>query len=362
MRTWSLQTAPQSFDISVWQFLAILLMGGRVEIVDDESVRDPELLLERVFKTDVSILEVVPSFLAAVLDSIDNARQSRRQLARLRWMIPTGEALPPELARRWLSDHPKIPLLNAYGPTECSDDVTHHRIHLAPEDDVTDMPIGRPLRNTRIYVLDKALQPVPIGCRGEICVGSTPVGRGYVNDASRTAVSFVPDPFASAGGGRLYRTGDEGRFLADGTLEYLGRIDNQVKLRGYRIELGEVEVALRKHPQVAEAVVVARGEVPSEKRLVAYVVGAIEAGDAALTPEELGGFLAATLPLYMVPSAFVFLDTLPLNRNGKIDRGALPMPETLGSGGDLVPTTELDHRKGARRYLGRASRLGSDWL
>jgi amino acid adenylation domain-containing protein/non-ribosomal peptide synthase protein (TIGR01720 family) len=323
------QTASQCFDISVWQFLAPLLIGGRVHILADEIAHDPVRLLDEVDRDAITMLETVPSLLGAMLDIEELEDSDRHSLPALRWLIPTGEALPPELCRRWLESHPQIPLVNAYGPTECSDDVTHHFIADPPSPDTLCMPIGRPIPNLQVYVLDQHLLPLPIGIVGEVYVGGIGVGRGYLNDARRTAEVFIPDLFAGKPGARLYRTGDLARYLPDGSIQYLNRVDHQVKIRGFRIELGEIETILRQHPAVRESVVMAREDnlgTPSTqtaKRLVAYVV---PAGEQELVVGDLRRFVQEKLPDYMVPSAFMVLDALPLTPNGKVDRRALPVP------------------------------------
>ncbi|MBV9791503.1 MAG: amino acid adenylation domain-containing protein, partial [Chloroflexi bacterium] len=266
------QTASQCFDISVWQFFVALVVGAQVHIYPDEIAFDPRQLLQHVDQDGITILETVPSLLRAMLDE-----GGALELSALRWLIPTGEALPPDLCQQWLQRYPRIPLLNAYGPTECSDDVTHHPILSAPAD-LLHVPIGRPVANMRLYVLDHRLQPTPIGAIGELYVGGIGVGRGYLNDPARTAEVFVPDLFvaenaaAEESGGRLYRTGDLARYLSDGNIEFLGRIDHQVKLRGFRIELGEIEAVLTQHPAVHAAVVIEREDRPGDKFLAAYVV------------------------------------------------------------------------------------------
>ena len=336
------QTASQCFDISVWQFLAPLLVGGQVHIYPDDLAHDLSRLLDRVDRDAISVLETVPSMLQVMLAEVAARPLSRRpRLASLRWLVPTGEALPPGLCRQWFAAYPDIPLLNAYGPTECSDDVTHHRVHGAPDEDAVRMPIGVPVQNTQIYILSADLLPVPIGATGELFVGGEGVGRGYLGRPDLTAQQFVNDPFAG-NGGRLYRTGDYARHLPTGVIEYLGRRDHQVKLRGFRIELGEIESVLLQHPAVAEAVVVARhrgadmgvdGEAEasssSDLWLVAYVVGkGSSETDGASGPddEELGTYLKSRLPDYMVPAHLVRLESMPLTSNGKIDRRALPAP------------------------------------
>jgi amino acid adenylation domain-containing protein len=330
------QTASQCFDISIWQFLAALLIGGQVQIFPDEVTHNPVELLTQVEQQQISILEIVPSMLRAMIDFLESTRLPRPELAALRWLIATGEALPADLCRRWMSIYSRIPLMNAYGPTECSDDVTHHVIEAgsmttAPHSDSPtelrqdqrSIPIGRAIGNTSLYVLDENMTPVPVGVHGELYVGGVDVGRGYLADAPRTAEAFVPDPFTGTPGARLYRTGDVARYLHDGTLEFLGRRDHQVKIRGYRIELGEIEVVLTQHPGVRECVVLAREDTPGHRHLVAYIVGQTE---LPTTAEQLQHLAKEMLPDYMVPSAFVFLETLPLTPNRKLDRRALPAP------------------------------------
>ncbi|HSK79862.1 MAG TPA: amino acid adenylation domain-containing protein, partial [Thermoanaerobaculia bacterium] len=211
------QTATQTFDISVWQFLAALLAGGRVEIFPDEVAHHPARLFAEVESRRVTVLETVPSLLRLALEELGGQGDSRPALASLRWLIPTGEALPPELCRRWLELYPGIPLLNAYGPTECSDDVTHHPIRSERDSARAVVPIGRPVPNLKLYVLDRGFEPLPAGVPGELFVGGAGVGRGYLKDGERTAQSFVPDPWSGEAGARLYRTGDLARFRADGS-------------------------------------------------------------------------------------------------------------------------------------------------
>jgi len=208
--------------------------------------------------------------------------------------------------------------LNAYGPTECSDDVSHYRIIQPPSEDALTIPIGSPVANMRLYVLDSRWQPVPIKVAGELYVGGVGVGRGYLNDAINTAAAFIPDSFGDKGA-RLYRTGDHARFLPDGNLEFLGRVDSQVKIRGFRIELGEIEALLRQHAQVRECVVLAPENSAGDKQLIAWVVGGVS-GDT------LRDYLKERLPYYMLPAYFVMLDHLPLTENGKVDRHALHAP------------------------------------
>ncbi|TCV59961.1 non-ribosomal peptide synthetase [Pseudomonas fluorescens] len=312
------QTASQSFDISVWQFLAAPLFGARVDIVPNAIAHDPQGLLEHVQQQGITVLESVPSLIQGML------AQERIGLDGLRWMLPTGEAMPPELAHQWLLRYPDIGLVNAYGPAECSDDVAFFRVDMASTRG-TYLPIGTPTDNNRLYLLDGALELVPLGAVGELCVAGTGVGRGYVSDPLRTAPVFVPNPFG-APGERLYRTGDLARRRSDGVLEYVGRIDHQVKIRGYRIELGEIEARLHEQPEVRDGAVGVQ-EGANGKHLVGYLV----ATDSALKPaerlERIKQRLRAELPDYMVPLHWLWLDRLPLNANGKLDRKALPALE-----------------------------------
>lgn len=327
------QNAAQSFDISVWQFLSGLLVGGRVQIIPDHSVNDPEILLKQAMNYNVSVLEVVPSLLQSLFLLIEATGIAIPDLPHLRWLISTGEALSPKLARQWLATYSWIPVMNGYGPTECSDDVTHHVISEPPAATTLLLPIGHTLPNLELYVLDQEMHMVPPGIPGELYIGGTGVGRGYVHDPSTTARTFVPHPFSSIAGSRLYKTGDHVRLTRDGVFEFLGRIDHQVKVRGFRIELGEIEAHLYKHAAVQEAVVIVREDEPDEKLLVAYI---ITASGSTLSGTQLRSWLREYIPEYMVPSAFVFLDRLPLTPNGKIDTRALPAPE-LEQSSESVP-------------------------
>src|SRR5712692_3763308 len=335
------QTASQCFDISVWQFLAVLLVGGSVHILPDAIAHDPGALLHTLAQQPLSVLETVPSLLRFLLDVAEAAGAQPPPLPHLRWLIPTGEALPPELCRRWLQVYPQVPLLNAYGPTECSDDVTHAPIVEPPPASVTSMSIGQALPNLRLYVLDRHLRPTPLGVSGEIYVGGIGVGRGYLGEPERTAQSFLPDPFSGRAGARLYKTGDRARYLPDGSLEFQGRLDQQVKLRGYRIELGEIEAVLHGHAEVREAVVLLREDELGNQQLVAYVVGRAA---PSLGSEQLRLYLKERLPEYMVPSVIVLLEALPIGPTGKLDRHALPPPERgyLAVNGYVAPRTSLE--------------------
>ncbi|KWU48937.1 non-ribosomal peptide synthetase [Pseudomonas palleroniana] len=329
------QTASQSFDISVWQFLTAPLFGARVDIVPNALAHDPQGLLEHVQAQGITVLESVPSLIQGML------AQDRISLDGLRWMLPTGEAMPPELAHQWLQRYPEIALVNAYGPAECSDDVAFFRVDLASTLG-SYLPIGTPTDNNRLYVLDGALELVPQGAVGELCVAGTGVGRGYVGDPLRTAPVFVPNPFGAAGE-RLYRTGDLARRRSDGVLEYVGRIDHQVKIRGYRIELGEIEARLHEQPEVRDAAVGVQEGV-NGKHLVGYLVAADESLNPSERLDRIKQRLRAELPEYMVPLHWLWLDRLPLNANGKLDRKALPALDIgqLHSQDYLAPRNALE--------------------
>ncbi|MFD4858016.1 amino acid adenylation domain-containing protein [Streptomyces atratus] len=330
------QTAPLGFDISVWQMLAPLLVGGRVQIFGDEQAQDGALLLAELRGHGTTVLETVPTLIRFLLDAHERAGTGP---GALRWMIATGEELAPALARRWHKSMPGIGLLNAYGPTECSDDVTHAVLG-PPAAGVRHLPIGSPIGNAALYVLrseEGEWHACAHGETGELFVGGLPVGRGYLGEPDSTARAFFTDPFGD-GGGRLYRTGDAVRVLPDGRLEYLGRVDRQVKLGGVRMELAEIEAVLGGHPAIAACAVtvhtpddtgalVARESAhifvaAQPPRLVAHVTAS---GDE-VAEESLRAHLAERLPAPMVPHTFVVLPRLPLTRNGKTDYKALPAP------------------------------------
>jgi non-ribosomal peptide synthase protein (TIGR01720 family) len=307
-------------------------------------MHDGGRLLESLAEQRISMLEMVPSPLRALLDQAE-AEGRARPLPALRWLVATGEALPPALVRRWLGLFPRATVVNAWGATETSDDVTHHAVDTPPPPQARQIPVGRPAGNCSVLVLEPSLQPAPPGVPGELYIGGVMVGRGYHRDPARTALAFVPHPLATEPGERLYRTGDLGRWSRDGVVEFIGRVDHQVKIRGFRVELGEVQAVLAQHPRVDEVMVLDRDHPPGVKRLVAYVVaGQGEtggSGDDAAAPDagELREFLRQRLPEYMVPAFFLFLDALPVTPNGKVNRRALlamELPERGGDEGQVV--------------------------
>lgn len=317
------QAASQCFDISIWQFLAPLLVGGRVHILDDMATHDAERLLPQIDRAKITIFQTVPSMLQAVLKDKRLYRASRPRLTQLRWLIVTGEALPAPLCRRWISHYPRIPLLNAYGPTECADDVTHHPIHWPPSKATVHVPIGRPINGANLYVLDAWRQPVPMGTIGELYIGGACVGLGYLNDPQRTTAAFVPDPFNPTNGAQLYRSGDLVKYLPNGDLVFIGRCDQQAKVNGVRIEPGEVEQALLQHPAIDDCMVIACKKAGESAFLAAYIV--VRRGSPPFRGELLS-FLRLRLPQYMIPAMFTVLDAIPLTPNGKVDRTSLPVP------------------------------------
>jgi amino acid adenylation domain-containing protein len=329
-----LQKTSVSFDASVWEFYAPLLAGATLVLAPPGVQRDPAALARTAARERITILQVVPSLLGALLES-----GALGGCTSLRRLFCGGEALPAAMAARARAML-DAEVVNLYGPTEvCIDSVTHS---YAGDDTGATVPIGRPVDHVRARVLDRWGHPVPVEVPGELYLGGAQLARGYLGRPALTAERFVPDPFADEAGARLYRTGDRVRWLATGELEFLGRMDQQVKIRGFRIEPGEVEAALLALPAVAEAAVEVR-EDAGERRLVGYVVPADADASEERMKEALRDALLARLPEYMVPSAFVVLDALPLLPNGKVDRRALPAPEWGSAGGARVaPRTPVE--------------------
>lgn len=323
-----LQKTPFSFDVSVWEFFWPLMFGARLAIAAPEDHQDPVQIAALIEQHTVTVLHFVPSMLHAFLA---NGVDSRR-FSQLRHIISSGEPLSAKLAAHVKNCLPHIELHNLYGPTEAAIDVTHRTYQ---HDDVDSVPIGLPIHQTQIHILDDALNPLPPGVKGELYIGGIGLARGYLRKAALTAASFIPDPFQH--GARLYRSGDLARWRVDGVLEYLGRIDGQVKLRGQRIELGEIEAQLLSHPAVQEAVV----QVFSGEQLIAYVVLKQECSKQLLLD-----YLAAHLPHFMLPAQLILLEAMPLNFNGKLDRKALPEP-VWQSDSQAIPLTHTEQQLAA---------------
>ncbi|MBV9791418.1 MAG: amino acid adenylation domain-containing protein, partial [Chloroflexi bacterium] len=365
------QIAAIGFDISVWEMLFPLLAGARLVIAEPERHKDAEYLVELLASERVTSAHFVPSLLDLFLDHPEVTRCTT-----LRQVVCGGEALSVELKRKFFRTFPAAELHHAYGPTEAAISVTHWNCRDRAHPD--HVPLGRPIANTQIHILDQHGEPVPIGVTGELHIGGVPLARGYLNRPDLTATAFIADPFDP--NARLYRTGDLGRWLPDGNLEFLGRRDSQLKIRGFRVELGEIEAVLIEHPQVRQAIVIARDDQGAGKRLVAYVVeeprtknlepneeqtnkrtneqstentppspaaaGEGRRGDEGLA-SNLRTFLTTRLPEYMVPSGFVVLDRFPLTPNGKVDRAALlklNYNQRLVGNEYVVPETALERR------------------
>ncbi len=306
-------------DLGNTAIFPALCSGGCLHIVSQERATDPEALAQYFRRHSIDCLKIVPSHLAALLTS--SVAESILPQKRL---ILGGEAASWELIEKVRKINPDCLIFNHYGPTEATVGVLTYQVYGEELKGISQtVPLGQPLANTQIYLLDSHLQPVPVGVPGELHIGGRSLARGYLNRPELTAEKFIRHPFDAQA--HLYKTGDLARYLPDGNIEFIGRIDNQVKIRGYRIELGEIEAALGQHPDIAQAVAVAREDAPGEKRLVAYVVSNQK---QAPSSSELRRFLAAKLPEYMVPWAFVTLKSLPLTPNGKVDRRSLPEPDS----------------------------------
>ncbi|MCC5644520.1 amino acid adenylation domain-containing protein [Nostoc sp. CHAB 5824] len=312
-----------AFDFSVWEIWGALLYGGRLVVVPYEISRSPEAFYELLSQQQVTVLNQTPSAFRQII-KVEESVNIQLQLKQLRYVIFGGEALDIQSLQPWFERYgDKSPqLVNMYGITETTVHVTYHPLTITDLNQAQTNVIGCPIPDLQVYILDKYQQLLPIGVPGEMCIGGAGLALGYLNRPELTQQRFICNPFAPET--RLYRSGDLARYLPNGELEYLSRIDNQVKIRGFRIELGEIEATLSQYPLVREAVVVAREDVVDDKRLVAYIVAKL---DTNLTQTELRSFLKQHLPEYMLPSAFVLMDTLPLTSNGKVDRQILPVPE-----------------------------------
>src|SRR6185369_12040370 len=331
-----------AFDFSVWELWGALLYGGRLVIVPYEISRSPEAFYELLSRERVTVLNQTP-FAFRQLVNAQALGPSALPLD-LRLVIFGGEALELQSLTPWFERHgdQQPQLVNMYGITETTVHVTYRPLAKRDLSEASLSPIGGPIPDLQLYVLDEHLQPVPRGVAGELYVGGAGLARNYLNRPELTAERFLPNPFAQRPGERLYRTGDQVCYRAGGELVYLGRVDQQIKIRGFRIELGEIEAALRQHEDVQQALVVVREDVPGDKRLVAYV----SLHDSDLNESEfvagLRQRLQSQLPDYMVPARFVIVDQWPLTATGKIDRKKLPAPDSAAHEGYVAPRTETE--------------------
>ncbi|TMQ65448.1 MAG: amino acid adenylation domain-containing protein [Candidatus Eisenbacteria bacterium] len=353
-----LQKTPTSFDASVWEFYAPLIAGARLILARPEGHQDAAYLIDTVQQQGITTLQLVPSMLALLLED-----EGVRSCTSLKRVFCGGEVLPWEMQERFFAQLPAADLINLYGPTEATIDATFWACRKSgPRRKV---PIGSPIANLRAYVLDSRLQLLPLGVPGELHLAGDGLARGYRGDPAWTAQRFVPDPFSAAAGARLYRTGDLARRLAGGELEFLGRIDHQVKMRGLRVDPQEIEAVLAEHPAVSKAAVVAcedpAGSASQGPRLVAYLA---PVPGKAPTPEDLRSFLGERLPRFMIPAVFVSLEALPLTPSGKIDRRALPSPRSIGpalDGAGIAPRTPTEEiLAGIWSQLLRIERVGRE--
>jgi amino acid adenylation domain-containing protein len=328
------QTAPSTFDISIWQLLNNLIVGGSIVIYSDDVIKDVSLFLKSVSKDQINILQLVPSYLESLFSFDDGT-----YLEKVDTLSVTGEAVTKDVLQQWFSHYPGKRVSNAYGPSEASDDVSFYHMTSLPES--SSISIGKPIRNIQLYILGDADQLMPIGVIGELCVSGIGVGRGYWKDEKKTKKSFVKDPFNKEEDARMYRTGDLARWLADGNIEYVGRKDDQVKIRGYRIELGEIESVLTQIESVKQAVVFTKADINGNKRLVGYVVV-----EGEFDKHYIQDQLKTKLPDYMVPQLWVTLERIPLTRNGKVDKKALPDPDLsdLSTKKYVAPRNETEEK------------------
>ncbi len=326
-----------AFDAATLEVWAPLLNGGRIVVISQDALLEPARFGQTLKRQAVTTLWLTVGLFNQYADRLSE------EFGNLRYLIVGGDALDPRVIARVLRSHPPQHLINGYGPTETTTFAITHEIVVVPEN-ARSIPIGRPIANTRVYILDTHGEPAPVGVVGELYIGGAGVARGYLNRPELTAERFLADPFTTGPDARMYKTGDLGKWLPDGTIEFLGRNDFQVKIRGFRVELGEIEARLAEQAGVREAVVIAREDRPDDKRLVAYYTS--DQNEEAAGAERLRAHLSAKLPEYMVPAAFVRMESLPLTPNGKLDRKALPPPEFRpDEQQDLVaPSDDIEQR------------------
>jgi aspartate racemase len=325
-----LQSASIAYALSVRQLMVPLAVGASIVVASADETSDPLELFRLIKRRGITLMDMVPSFWRSCmqrLSDLPEAEQTDLLDNSLRRIVSIGEALMADLPREWSTRFgQRVRLVNIFGQTETTGVVATYPIPPGGPAGFGIVPIGRSVSQTRLYILDSTLQPVPEGEVGELCVSNPCLARGYLNRPELTSEKFIPNPFADGFSDRLYRTGDTARCRPDGTLEFLGRGDQQVKIRGQRLELGEVESSLRAHPSVRDCVVMARGDNPDDKYLAAYVVNAAA---SRLSSVDLKNYIRTRLPEYMVPSVIVFLEAFPLNVNGKVNRLALPDPRSM---------------------------------
>lgn len=315
------QTSSQTFDVSIWQFLTILFVGGKVVIFNQDDAWVPQLLISKLEKKKISIFETVPSHMHLILDAFES---NSFPLKALRYLILNGEPLPSKICSKWYFQYPLIPIINAYGPTECSDDTCHYLVKGDEKVDV--QPIGGMISNIQGYVLNSLFNFVPPNVPGELYIGGVGLARGYIGQPDLTASIFLPSPFSQKGE-RIYRTKDLAKYSLDGNIEYLGRVDRQVKIQGVRIELEEVENVLKQHPEIQQSVVVIKKNPPQGEFLIAYLIPEKNQKDHEKLTSDLRSYLKQKLPSAMIPNRFLFLEHFPLNPSGKINLKALPEPD-----------------------------------
>ncbi|MGD2087365.1 MAG: amino acid adenylation domain-containing protein [Candidatus Aminicenantes bacterium] len=347
------QNANHTFDISVWQFFTALMLGARTVIYPQELQMESLRFLQQLVKDRVTILELVPSYLSVILDDVgvkEKGKHDNFPLS-LEYLLVTGEKIKWYLVKKWFENYPRIKMVNAYGPTEASDDITHHIMVRPPQK--SRVPIGKPVQNMDIYIIDPHMQLCPVGVKGELVVAGVGVGRGYLNDPQKTAEKFcLRRPGGRflkklplvAEGKRIYKTGDLACWLPDGSIEFFGRKDYQVKIRGFRIELGEIEACLAKHKNVKDAVVIDKKDETGNKYLCAYIVVHSSQQPSTTRLTGLKEYLAQNLPDYMIPSYFLEIENIPLLPSGKINRNALPSPELLSRSTYAAPEDEIQKK------------------
>ncbi|KIO74908.1 hypothetical protein TH53_23805 [Pedobacter lusitanus] len=334
------QSASQCFDISVWQLFSAIVAGGKTIIYDKDLILDPERFVDKTERDAVTVMQVVPSYLAVLLEVLESNHSYT--YPKFKTILVIGEVIQKSLVKRWFERFSHIKFVNSYGPAEASDTITHYTMNSLP--DTKTIFVGKPLYNINVYIMDNGQNLCPIGVKGEICVSGVAVGRGYLNDKEKTDAVFMKNPFISKNNSRLYKTGDIGRYLPDGNIEFFGRKDHLVKIRGYRIELGEIDHNLIRIPGVKNGVVIDKQDSKGNKYLCAFVV--IKEGYNLKTADLIHS-LKQVIPSYMIPSEVIFLPALPLNSNGKLDRKSLGRihSDSIELKAEVIPAKNDTERK-----------------